>query len=106
MKIIKLIVILGQLLFLFFINYYAFHLKNGDNQTSLDVLFCGTLFLILALSTLFAFKLISKSDKLTLIIFSLFILISLNFFLFDYFNIMVEYDRWIKKGIPEKPFWF
>ena len=46
MKIIKLIVILGQLLFLFFINYYAFHLKNGDNQTSLDVLFYGTLFLI------------------------------------------------------------
>jgi hypothetical protein len=110
MKIIKIIFIVGQLLLLFFINYYAFHLKYSSNQTGLDVLFCGTIFLIFALVVLLAtrlrLKLIDKSDKLILIIFTLFILISLNFFLFDYFNIMVEYDRWLGKGMPAKPFWF
>jgi hypothetical protein len=110
MKIIKILVIVGQLLLLFSINYYAFHLKNSANQTSIDVLFCGTIFLIFALVVLLAtrlkLKLLKKTDKLILLIFSLFILISLNFFLFDYFNIMVEYDRWLKKGMPEKPFWF
>ena len=110
MKIIKILVIVGQLLLLFSINYYAFHLKHSANQTSIDVLFCGTIFLIFALVVLLAtrlkLKLLKKTDKLILLIFSLFILISLNFFLFDYFNIMVEYDRWLKKGMPEKPFWF
>ena len=110
MKIIKILVIVGQLLLLFIINYYAFHLKHSANQTSLDVLLFGTIFLVLALVVLLAtglnLKLIKLSDKLILLIFSLFILISINFFIFDYFNIMVEYDRWIKKGMPEKPFWF
>ena len=110
MKIIKIIFIVGQLLLLFFMNYYAFYLKNSANQTSLDILFCGKIFLFLALvvliTTRLKLKLIDKSDKLILIIFSLFFLISLNFFLFDYFNIMVEYDRWIGKGMPEKPFSF
>jgi hypothetical protein len=110
MKIFKIIFIVGQLLLLFFINYYAFHLKYSANQTRLDVLFCGTIFFMLAfvvlITTRLRLKLIDKSDKLILIIFSLFILISLNFFLFDYFNIMIEYDRWLVKGMPKKPFWF
>ena len=110
MKKIKILVIAGQILLLLFINYYAFHVKRGANQTSLDVLLCGRVFSILALIVLIAsrlkLKFIHKSDKLVLIIFSLFILISLNFFLFDYFNIMVEYDRWLGKGMPGKPFWF
>ena len=110
MNIIKILVIVGQLVLLFVINYYAIHLKHSANQTSLDVLFCGTIFLIFAFIVLIAtrlkMKLIKLSDKLILLIFSLFILISINFFIFDYFNIMVEYDRWLKKGMPEKPFWF
>ena len=108
--IIKLLFILGQLLMLFFINNYAFHVKGGDNQTSLNVLFCGVMFAILAIIermiTQFIFKSKGLSNKLNLIIFILFILLSLNFFLLDYFNVMVEYDRWIGKGMPEKPFWF
>jgi hypothetical protein len=105
-KVLKIIVIVAQLLLLLYINYYAFHSKYSANQTGLDVLFCGVIFLICALIVFIAIKLIDKSDKLIRIIFFLFCLIGLNFFLFDYFNIMVEYDRWLKKGMPPKPFWF
>ena len=109
-KIFKLLFILGQLLMLFFINNYAFHVKGGDNQTSLPVLLCGILFACFAISvrliTKFFLKSTGSSNKLNLIIFILFILLSLNFFLLDYFNVMVEYDRWIEKGMPAKPFWF
>jgi hypothetical protein len=108
--IIKQLFILGQVLLLFFINNYAFHVKGGDNQTSLPVLLCGILFACIAISvrliTQFVFKSTGSSNKLNLIIFILFILLSLNFFLLDYFNVMVEYDRWIEKGMPVKPFWF
>jgi len=110
MKTLKLIFILGELLFLFFINYYALHIKVSANQSGLDVLFWGGLFfslgLIYILLTKLKPKLVDKSDKMLLIISLLFILIGVNFFLFDYFNIMVEYDRWVSKRMPVKPFWF
>jgi hypothetical protein len=109
-KIFKLPFILGQVLLLFLLNNYTFHVKGGDNQTSLPVLLCGILFACIAISVLlitqFVLKSTGSSNKLNLIILILFILLSLNFFLLDYFNVMVEYDRWIEKGMPAKPFWF
>ena len=110
MKAIKIIFIAGQIFFLFYLNYYVLHLKFRSPQTGLDVLFCGVMFLLFGICVLVVPKLwpsvIGKRDKLILVIFALSTLISLNFFLFDYFNILVEYDRWLKKGMPEKPFWF
>jgi hypothetical protein len=107
MALIKKIGILAQLGLLILINYYALHVKNGDNQTSLDVMFCGTFFTSLSLLLLVVSKLIwTEIDKLSWIFISLLCIIGINFFLFDFFNIMVEYDRWLDKGMPGKPFWF
>ncbi len=110
MKSIKIIFIVGQVFFLVLLNFHALHSKYSANQTGLDVLFFGMAFLAFGLSILiitkFIPKLIGTTDKLILIIFALSIITSLNFYLYDYFNIMVEYERWLNKGMPLKPFWF
>ena len=110
MKSIKIVFIVGQIFFLFLFNFNTLHLTNSANQTSFDILFFGKAFLAFGLSILiitkFIPKLIGKLDKLILIIFALSIITSLNFYLYDYFNIMVEYERWVKKGMPQKPIWF
>ncbi|MBP6431496.1 MAG: hypothetical protein KA319_07005 [Ferruginibacter sp.] len=110
MKSIKIIFIVGQVFFLLLFNFHALHSKGGANQTSINMLFYGLTFLIFGLAILlitkFKPKLIGKMDNLVLVIFALSIITSLNFYLFDYFNIMVEYERWLKKGMPQKPFCF
>jgi hypothetical protein len=110
MKGIKITVIIGEVLFLFCLNYYVLHLKDSSPQTSLNVLFGGAVFLFFGLCVFVIMIVnrgsINKRDNLILVIVVLSILISFNFFLFDYFNFMVQYDRWIQKGLPAKPFWF
>jgi hypothetical protein len=110
MKKFKGIIITAQIVFLLLFNYHVLHTKHGDNQTGVDMKFWGAMFLIIAavifLGSKFQVGLKGKTDKSTLIITSIFILVSANFFLFDYFNIMVEYETWFGRGMPPKPFWF
>jgi hypothetical protein len=60
-------------------------------------------FLVLISSIVFA-KTFGKPDKRTKAIIIIAIITSVNLYAFDYFNIMVEYERWLDRGLPLKPF--
>ena len=108
MKTIKVIIILGQILFLFLYNFYCY--SNKTNHTAEDFIFWANLSLLFGATLLFTTKLkpnlIGKTDKLIIIIFSLSLLTSINIYAFDYFNIMVEHSKWAgQRRFAEKPFW-
>ena len=110
MRIVKVSFIICQLLFFIVFNIHSLHIKGSSNQTGLDVIFWGIVFLlfgfILLLISKFKSGIIGKLDRLNVLISLISILTGLNFILFDYFNIMIEYERWLAKGMPVKAFWF
>jgi hypothetical protein len=107
MKFIKILILLGQLIFLGLYNYYCY--RNPGNRTAEDFVLWGILSLIFGTSILLTSKLrpnlIGKTDKLIIVIFIISIFTSINIFVFDYFNVMVEYEEWFHRNGPEKPFW-
>lgn len=107
MRVFKLMLIAGLILFLLLFNYHVLYTKGSANQTGLDVKSESVFFLVLAI-VVFVLSKFRKSptSKLTWIIVSLLLFTSANFFLFDYFNLLVEYNTWFGRGMPAKPFWF
>ncbi len=108
MKIFKIIIILGQILFLFLYNFYCY--TNRTNHTAVDFMLWAIISLLLGVLILLVSKfkptIIRITDKLIIFILVLSILTSINIFLFDHFNVMVEYSKWTEeRNMPSKPFW-
>lgn len=110
MKLIKILTIFGLTSLLIFIHYHVLHTKGQTNHTGLNVLVLGWFFISMPIIVFFYDKLqrriIWQKDKLVLIILGLILLIGISFLLFDYLNLFIQHGRWIKKGMPDKPFWY
>lgn len=106
MKTIK-IIIVAQVLLLLLYNFYCY--MNKTNHSAGDFifwanssfLFGSTLFLVSKLKP----NIIGGSDKLIKLIFLISILIGVNIYVFDHLNVMVEYNTWTERQMPNKPFW-
>lgn len=88
---------------------YNYRSLTAANHTGLDIRFWATLSFIfgtaILLTSMLKPNLIGKTDKLTIAIFIVAVLTSINVFAFDYFNVFVEYETWLKRGMPDKPFY-
>ncbi len=100
-KPLKIIVIVFQIAILLFYNYFCW--MNGANYTGGNVKQLALIsFGFGALIYVFA-KMNNKSDKFILTILILAILFGMNILLLDHYNIMMNYEDWLEKGMPAKP---
>ena len=104
---IRIIILAIQSILLFGYNLLCI---GGPNHTSINVIFwaylsflLGTLFFIL---NKYLPDYFGNMDKISKAIIILSIIIGLNILLFDYFNIMLNYDDWLERGLPISPFSF
>lgn len=83
-------------------------MPTTTNHTGLDLSFWVSISFIFGMTIFFVSKftpnLVGKTDKLIITILFFSVLTSLNILIFDHYNIFVEYDIWIKRGMPNKPF--
>lgn len=105
MKTIHIIYLLLHSIFLLGFMYYALFFIGTSNHSSFNTTIVG-LFLIGG-SSIFCFllrRLVSDSFCITMnnLIFVVIALALLVILLFDWFNILVYYDIWIKRGMPSK----
>jgi hypothetical protein len=104
---LKIFIIVGQLLVLSIFNFHCLN-STTTNHTGLDLSFWASLSFVFGTALLLTSKykpnLIGKTDKLIVIIFIISILATLNILLFDHYNIFVEYESWMKRNMPQKPF--
>ena len=100
-KPLKIIVIVFQIAILLFYNFFCW--MSGSNYTGGSVRELALIsFAFGALIYVFA-KLNNKADKLVITILLLSILFAMNILILEYYNIMMNYEDWIKKGMPAKP---
>ncbi len=107
MKLLKIIVITLLLLILIVYNYYSL-VYNKTNHTGFNTKYIFLFFITCGVGLVVLSRLmpmvIPRHDVCISTIMLLLMLIGINMYLFDYFNIMVNYDAWVKRGMPEKPF--
>jgi len=105
LKRLKILIIIIQILGLILYNFHCFF---ATNHTGLNIKFWAAMSFIFGTGilsvSLIIPTLIGKTDKLIIIIFGISVLTSLNILVFDYLNIFVEYETWLKRGMPDKPF--
>ncbi len=103
----KIIILALFLLFWGLYNVYSLVL-NKTNHTGTDFMFFAKVIvgiaIVLLLGTILKPNLFGKNDTITKIIFILSLLIMTNITYFSKFNIMLEYNEWQKRGMPNKPF--
>ncbi len=104
---LKIATIAIQLLMFFLFNYHCLK-STTTNHTSLDLNFWAFLSFIFGTAILITStywpNLLGKIDALITIIFVISVLATLNILIFEHYNIFVEYETWLKRGMPEKPF--
>ena len=71
---------------------------NSSNHTG--VKFLDIVWLLLACSAIAVYKYITRKDSILLISLAVNIFAIVFFFAIDKFNIMVQYDEWIRRGMP------
>ncbi len=96
-----LFLIIFQFLFIAGLNFYTFF-DNDTNHTGFPLSFVGKLLgLVIAIEVIFLFKKQDTKTKAVLITsIVLGVLAVVNIIAFYKFNIMMEYDAWLKKGMP------
>jgi hypothetical protein len=107
MKIIKIIALVFLLLLLTLYNLIG--LIGRVNHTGTDVKFWAFLSVIFGLILFFITNyfpgLIGRMDRLYKFIIIIAMLSGINILIYDYLNIMVEYEEWLHRGLPKKPFY-
>jgi hypothetical protein len=90
--------------------YNLFGLVGSNNHTGIDVKLFGYLSILFGLIlfsiTKFLPTLIGNLDILSKLIILIAIVSGINILVFDHLNIMVEYEEWLHRGLPKKPFYF
>ncbi len=79
--------------------------RNKTNHTGMDPWLAIPIFIASLLIGLMAFRADGKSRKLPILLLLLGVVGIAALFAVDHFNIMLEYNKWLKRGMPEKPFW-
>lgn len=80
---------------------YYLKVFEGGVKTSVNVKAWGLSLLVLGIITLIWRKNDLKELKVgAIILTSLLIILGINILLFDYLNIVVQYEDWIKRGMP------
>lgn len=83
-----------------YVMYYQKVFEAGI-KTSVSVKFWGLSFFVIGLFiALWRRKDLKKLKTGAIILTSLIIILGLNILLFDYLNIVVQYEDWIKRGMP------
>lgn len=101
----KYVFIIGVVFILLF-NVYVLGV-NSSNHTGLPLWIVKNIVLILSfvIALFFFVKRIKCNNTATIkylkLCFVIYLLMYLNIYFYEYFNIMLEYDDWILKGMPK-----
>jgi hypothetical protein len=92
---------------IFLVGFNIFSLINKTNHTGIDTYILVKIFLIIILFTLIVF-IFSKfykfnvKSKFLLVVLAICFLGILNVIIYEKLNIMMNYELWLKKGMPNK----
>lgn len=83
------------------IAYYVFLINRASNHSAISLYWVYVLLLPVALHCLWQLK----HSKHWLIPFSIALVIITGVAVLDYLNVMLQYDTWLQRGMPERPGW-
>jgi Na+-translocating ferredoxin:NAD+ oxidoreductase RnfD subunit len=73
-------------------NHYGFHPRT-----------CGYTIILVSTILFFVLKAFKHTSGLTVVLLVVSLILGVMLLAFDHFNIIVNYDEWLKRGMPESP---
>jgi hypothetical protein len=103
MKTVNVLILIIVVACLVLFNIFCLILSNS-NHTGFDTYYLVYFFILLGIVSIISFVFSRKKDKvfiiISVILFSLIGIGIINVVLFEKFNIMLQYELWIQKGMP------